>query len=127
MPRGSNTQTRTFNYLTGTTVGIDLLGATNPENGTVTYTYNSDHTLHTKTDAKSQVFTYSYDSYKRLKQIMVGANVLRTFHVRHQHAGWHVLGIVHGGPFGSVGKLFRRAALQGTVPLLPAMPLVLLR
>jgi YD repeat-containing protein len=79
MPRGSNTQTRTFNYLTGTTVGIDLLSATNPENGTVTYTYNSDHTLHTKTDAKSQVFTYSYDSYKRLTQISVGSNVLRTF------------------------------------------------
>jgi hypothetical protein len=33
MPRGSNTQTRTSNYLTGTTVGIDLLSATNPENG----------------------------------------------------------------------------------------------
>ena len=79
MPRGSNTQTRTFNYLTGTTVGIDLLSATNPENGTVTYTYNSDHTLHTKTDAKGQVFTYSYDSYKRLTQIMVGTTVLRTF------------------------------------------------
>jgi RHS repeat-associated protein len=79
MPRGSNTQTRTFNYLTGTTVGTDLLSATNPENGTVTYTYNSDHTLHTKTDAKGQVFTYSYDSYKRLTQIMVGTTVLRNF------------------------------------------------
>jgi YD repeat-containing protein len=79
MPRGSNTQTRTFNYNTGTTVGTNLLSATNPENGTVTYTYNSDSTLHTKTDAKSQVFTYSYDSYKRLTQIMVGSTVLRTF------------------------------------------------
>jgi RHS repeat-associated protein len=80
MPRGpNNTQTRTFNYPTGTTVGINLLSATNPENGTVTYTYNSDSTLHTKTDAKSQVFTYSYDSYKRLTQVMVGSTVLRTF------------------------------------------------
>jgi RHS repeat-associated protein len=81
MPRGSNsnTQTRTFSYITGSTVGINLLSATNPENGTVTYTYNSDNTLHTKTDAKSQVFTYSYDSYKRLTQIMVGSTVLRTF------------------------------------------------
>ncbi len=79
MPRGTNMQTRTFNYLTGTTVGIDLLSATNPENGTVTYTYNTDHTLHTKTDAKSQVFTYSYDGYKRLTQIQVGSTVLRTF------------------------------------------------
>src|ERR1700719_4182811 len=79
MPRGSNTQTRSFNYITGTTVGIDLLSATNPENGTIAYTYNSDHTLHTKTDAKGQVFTYSYDSYKRPTQVMVGSTVLRTF------------------------------------------------
>jgi RHS repeat-associated protein len=79
MPRGSNTQTRTFNYITGTTVGINLLSATNPENGTVTYTYNSDNTLHTKTDAKGQVFTYSYDSYKRLTQVEVGSTVLRSF------------------------------------------------
>lgn len=33
----------------------------------------------TKTDAKGQVFTYSYDSYKRLTQISVGSTVLRTF------------------------------------------------
>jgi hypothetical protein len=30
-------------------------------------------------DAKSQVFTYSTDSSKRLTQIMVGTTVLRTF------------------------------------------------
>ena len=35
--------------------------------------------MHTKTDAKSQVFTYSYDSYKRLTQVQVGSTVLRTF------------------------------------------------
>jgi len=74
MPRGTNTQTRTFNYNVGTTVGIDLLSATNPENGTITYTYYSDHTLHTKGS-----LTYSYDSYKRLTQIMSGSTVLRTF------------------------------------------------
>jgi len=33
MPRGSTTQTRTFNYTSGTTVGAHLLSATNPENG----------------------------------------------------------------------------------------------
>lgn len=33
----------------------------------------------TKTDAKGQVFTYSYDSYKRLTQVQVGSTVLRTF------------------------------------------------
>ncbi len=80
MPRGpNNTQTRTFNYTTNNVVGTNLLSATNPENGTVTYTYNSDSTLHTKTDAKNQVFTYTYDSYKRLTQISVGSTVLRTF------------------------------------------------
>ena len=79
MPRGSNTQTRTFNYNTGNTVGAFLLSATNPETGTVTYTYNSDSTVHTKTDAKGQQFTYSYDSYKRVTQVSVGGNSLRTF------------------------------------------------
>jgi RHS repeat-associated protein len=79
MPRGSNNQPRTFNYTSGTTVGINLLSATNPENGQVTYTYNSDNTIHTKTDAKNQTFTYAYDSYKRVTQISVGSTTLRTF------------------------------------------------
>ena len=74
MPRGSNTQTRTFNYTTGTTVGIDILSATNPENGTIAYTYASEHTLHTKGG-----LTYSYDGYTRLTQVMTGNRVLRTF------------------------------------------------
>lgn len=53
MPRGSNTQTRTFVYKTGTTVGGLLLSATNPENGTVAYNYNTD-------------MVYTYDSLNRL-------------------------------------------------------------
>jgi YD repeat-containing protein len=97
MPRGSNTQTRTFNYITGSTVGINLLSATNPENGTVTYTYNSDNTLHTKTDAKGQVFTYSYDSYKRLTQVEVGSTCAAIVHVRHQHARQHIRGRTRKG------------------------------
>jgi YD repeat-containing protein len=56
-PQTTMTQTRTSNYTSGTTVGARLLSATNPENGPVSYTYNSDHTLNTKTDAKGQVFT----------------------------------------------------------------------
>src|SRR5712692_9842871 len=77
MPRGANTQTRTFNYNPSTTtVGIDLLSATNPENGTITYTYNSDHTLATKVDANNHHFAYQYDSYKRLTKISVGGTVL---------------------------------------------------
>jgi YD repeat-containing protein len=79
MTRGSTTQTRAFNYTTGTTVGAHLLSATNPKNGTVSYTYNSDHTLNTKTDAKGQVFTYTYDGYKRLLTITVGSTLLRTY------------------------------------------------
>jgi hypothetical protein len=42
MTRGSTTQTRTFNYTkVGNIVGAELLSATNPENGTVNYTYDS--------------------------------------------------------------------------------------
>src|SRR5690348_8691968 len=80
MPRNGTTQTRTFNYNpNSTTVGIDLLSATKPENGTVTYTYNSDHTLATKVDANNNHFSYSYDYLKRLTSVSVGGNVLRTY------------------------------------------------
>ncbi|HEV8414572.1 MAG TPA: RHS repeat-associated core domain-containing protein [Bryobacteraceae bacterium] len=77
MPRSTGTQTRTFNY--GNPPGAQLLSATNPENGTVSYTYNSDHTLATKTDAKSQQVQYSYDSYKRVTQIRRGTYTGGTF------------------------------------------------
>jgi YD repeat-containing protein len=44
MPRGTNTQTRTFSYTNSShVVGGFLLSATNPENGTVSYTYNSNN------------------------------------------------------------------------------------
>src|ERR1700682_217512 len=79
MPRGSNTQTRTFNYLSGSTVTGLLLSVTAPESGTTTYTYNTNHTLATMTDAKGQQFSYSYDSLNRVTQISVGGNVVRTF------------------------------------------------
>ncbi len=69
MTRGSTTQTRTFNYTTSNVVGAFLLSATNPENGTVTYTYNSSSLLATKTDAKNQQLTYQYDSYNRLTSV----------------------------------------------------------
>lgn len=68
MPRGSNTQTRTFNYNSGTTVTGFLQSATNPENGTVTYTYGNG-LLATKTDAKNQKLAYSYDGYNRLTSV----------------------------------------------------------
>jgi len=67
MPRPSGTQTRTFNY--GTPPGAFLMSATNPENGTVTYTYDSKNRLETKIDAKGQKMVYGYDTYNRLKQV----------------------------------------------------------
>jgi hypothetical protein len=39
--RGATTQIRTFNYIIGTALTGFLQSATNPENGTVSYTYNS--------------------------------------------------------------------------------------
>ncbi|HTS46968.1 MAG TPA: RHS repeat-associated core domain-containing protein [Bryobacteraceae bacterium] len=79
MPRGSTTQTRTFNYTSGNSVGALLLSATNPENGTVSYTYDTYKRLATKTDAKGQVFNYTYDLYNRLTQMSVGSTTLRTY------------------------------------------------
>ena len=43
MPRGTHTQTRTFNYNSGATVTGLLQTATNPENGTVSYTSQCHH------------------------------------------------------------------------------------
>jgi YD repeat-containing protein len=56
-----------------------LQSATNPETGTVSYTYNSNNTLASKTDAKGQNFTYAYDTYNRLTTIKVNGTLLRTF------------------------------------------------
>jgi YD repeat-containing protein len=68
MTRNGTTQTRTFNYDQGGQ-GVMLLSAVNPENGTVTYTYNADATLATRRDAKNQTVNYSYDGYKGLTQV----------------------------------------------------------
>jgi RHS repeat-associated protein len=69
MTRNGTTQTRTFNYDQGGQ-GVMLLSAINPENGTVTYTYNADATLASRRDAKNQTVNYSYDGYKRLTQVL---------------------------------------------------------
>jgi len=84
MPRGNTTQTRTFNYNlpspNNTTVTGFLQSATNPENGTVNYTY-SGNLLASKTDAKNQKLTYAYDTYNRLTSVTLGASqVLRTYY-----------------------------------------------
>jgi YD repeat-containing protein len=60
------TQTRTFAY---DPVKEWLTSATNPENGTVSYTYNGDGTLLSKTDAIGNKQTCAYDTYQRLSAI----------------------------------------------------------
>ena len=70
--RAGTTQKRTFTYgsyiatnlsiLAVNGVGPFLMSAANPENGTVSNTYNSDSTLAYKIDAKGQKIGYSYDS-----------------------------------------------------------------
>jgi len=67
MTRGSTTQTRSFDY--GSPPGTFLLAATNPENGTVHYTYNSYGKVATRVDAKNQEVAYTYDSYARLTKV----------------------------------------------------------
>ncbi len=47
-----------------------MLSATNPESGTVTYTYNAaDGTLYSKTDAMNQTLYYYRDTYGRVTQV----------------------------------------------------------
>jgi YD repeat-containing protein len=63
MTRGNVTQTRTFVYS-----GRDLVSATNPENGTVTYTFDGAHHVLSRTDAVGNQTQYTYDSYGRLTE-----------------------------------------------------------
>jgi len=45
-----------------------MTSSTTPEAGTVTYTYDGNHHVTMRTDAKSQQTQYSYDSYERLTE-----------------------------------------------------------
>jgi len=67
MTRPEGTQIRTFQYN-----GLDLVSATNPENGTVTYTYDASHKVLARTDAKNQQTQYTYDQYGRVAQVLHG-------------------------------------------------------
>jgi YD repeat-containing protein len=62
--RDGVTQQRSFQWS-----GTDLASATNPENGTVTYTYDGAHHVLSRTDAKQQVTGYTYDIYGRLAAV----------------------------------------------------------
>jgi RHS repeat-associated protein len=53
-------------------VTLRLSSKTSPEAGTTTYTYNSDNTLATVTDAKNQRMVWTYDIYGRATQIARG-------------------------------------------------------
>lgn len=61
MVRDGVTQQRSFQWS-----GTNLASATNPENGTVSHTYDGAHHVLSRTDAKGQVTGYSYDAYGRL-------------------------------------------------------------
>jgi len=67
MPRPTGTQTRKFNYTNPTTglPGAFLMSTTNPESGTVNYTYWNG-VLQSRTDAKGQQDQYAYDGGGRL-------------------------------------------------------------
>ena len=69
MPRDGIT--RTFNY----NCQLQLTSVVQPENGTTSYTYNTDKTAATKTDAKGQIAAYTYDSLKRVIQITRSTSV----------------------------------------------------
>ncbi len=55
----------TCQQATGLSTGANMVRATNPENGTVTYYYNWDRTLSARQDAKGQWTSYGYDDYER--------------------------------------------------------------
>jgi RHS repeat-associated protein len=72
MARAHINQTRTFQW-----TGSDLTSTTNPENGTVTYTYDGAHHVTQRLDAKGQQTNYTYDINGRLTltQHLVGGTV----------------------------------------------------
>lgn len=66
MTRPTGTQTRTFVY---DPVTRRLTSASNPENGTVTYTYGANGKIASRTDAKNQKVIYTYNTNQVLAQI----------------------------------------------------------
>ena len=95
MTRPQGTQTRTFAY-----TGADMTSATNPENGTVTYTYDNAHHVATRTDALGQQTQYFYDVYGRVTQVSHGTMSGGTFIA--DPSQWVDYGYDSSGRLGSV-------------------------
>ena len=66
MARSAGVQQRTFVYNNSSN---QLASATNPENGTVTYTYNAFNKVATRTDPRGLQKQYTYDGIGRLTQV----------------------------------------------------------
>jgi YD repeat-containing protein len=110
MPRGAATQTRTFNF--DLTTGR-LTSATNPENGTVSYVYNTDGSVASRTDAKGQRNEYTYDSFGRVTRKRgyqcSGCSVSSTVDFVYDssmNAWGRLTSFTSNGPSGSVSQWF---------------------
>jgi RHS repeat-associated protein len=84
------TQNRTWVYDPTTQ---RLTSKISPEAGTVTYTYNTDGTVATVTDAKSQQKKFTYDSYGRVTKISAPGQTI-TYSYGSSYDGTNTLGRV---------------------------------
>ncbi len=122
MPRSTGTQTRSFAYS-----GNLLMSATNPENGTVSYTYNAYNKVATRTDAKGQATAYTYDSYARLTEVQRYPSGISGGEDTCQRETYYYDGSVPTGfdsnyPQNAVGHLSAIQYLGGHDPSNPSVP-----
>lgn len=82
--------------------------ATNPETGTVGYSYDANGNILSKTDARGIGINYSYDSLNRLTQKTYTDGTPAASYTYDNFTGW---GQPHGS---SVGKLVRSFTCNGT-------------
>jgi RHS repeat-associated protein len=75
-----------------------LTSSTNPENGQIKYTYDSDGNLQTRTDARSIVTTYTVDALNRVTQEAYSDGVTPTAQFLFDTASTH--GVVLANPIG---------------------------
>src|SRR5258708_7107875 len=79
-----------------------LTQSTNPESGTVSYAYDNDGNVSTKTDARSTLITYCYDQLNRLtgKRYALAACPLTSPDVYFQYDSSNVWGATITNPIG---------------------------